>query len=196
MKLFGITGGIGMGKSTAGELLLERGYPVVDTDIIARAIVEPGKPALAEISRRFGADLIDENGFLRRAELARIVFNDTQARIDLEAILHPRIRDVWMAQAETWKNEARPIGFVIIPLLYETDAASFFSSVICVACNERTQGERLLARGWDELQIAQRLRAQMSVVKKMELSQFVIWTETTRAMHAAQWDHLLSRFIK
>src|ERR1041385_6459689 len=94
VKTFGLTGGIGMGKSTAADLLRGRGFPVVDSDIIAREIVEPGQPALAEVRQVFGAEIVGADGRLRRDELARRVFGDSEARRRLEAILHPRIRAI------------------------------------------------------------------------------------------------------
>ena len=93
MKLFGLTGGIGMGKSTSASLLSLGGVPVIDTDIIAREIVEPGQPALTEIAATFGRELIDAEGRLRRARLAEIVFSAPNKLRELEAILHPIIRD-------------------------------------------------------------------------------------------------------
>src|ERR1700745_599585 len=119
MKLYGLTGGIGMGKSTTEKLLRERGIAVVDTDLIARQIVEPGQPALSEIKTLFGPDILGADGRLRRDELARRVFGDATARKNLESILHPRIRAIWQEQVEAWRKEGRPAGVVVIPLLFE-----------------------------------------------------------------------------
>src|SRR5579871_6493677 len=146
MITYGLTGGIGMGKSTAERLLGDRGIAVVDTDAIAHRLVEPGQPALKEIVEAFGSELVDGGGRLRRRELARIVFGDAASRSKLEGILHPRIRAIWQAQVEAWRNEGRPRAVVAIPLLYETNAASSFDFVICVACSAATQRERLGAR--------------------------------------------------
>src|SRR5436190_22129682 len=88
VNVLGITGGIGMGKSTADKLLRERGVPVVDTDLLAREIVEPGQPAAAEIRQAFGPEVFDADGRLRRDELARRVFANDSARQRLEDILH------------------------------------------------------------------------------------------------------------
>src|SRR5690242_13889514 len=107
MKVFGLTGGIGMGKSTADKLLRERGVPVVDTDMLARQIVEPGQPALAEIQQCFGPEVIGADQQLRRDELARRVFNDPVARKQLEDILHPRIRELWQEQVAIWRTEGQ-----------------------------------------------------------------------------------------
>src|SRR5688572_6954040 len=142
MKLIGLTGGIGMGKSTSASLLQQWRVPVVDTDDLAREVVEPGEPALAEVVRAFGGSVLGEDGRLKRDEVARVVFADDARRRELEAILHPRIRQRWLAQAETWRQEDQSLGVVIIPLLFETGAASEFERVICVACSAESQRKR------------------------------------------------------
>src|SRR3954471_12688794 len=157
MKLCGLTGGVGMGKSTTARFLSAQGVPVIDTDEIARLLVEPGQPALAQIKNRFGENVIDLDGRLRRDELARIVFADAAARKSLEAILHPPIREHWLARAETWRKENHPLAVVVIPLLFETAAASHFDNVICTACSSIAQSARLRHRGWSANQIAQRI---------------------------------------
>jgi len=196
MKLIGITGGIGMGKSACGELLQQRQLPVIDTDTIARQIVEPGQPALLEIKKCFGDEMVGTDGQLRRDQLAEKVFGNVEARQQLERILHPRIREIWQAEAGRWKNEGRAVGFVIIPLLFETKTASHFFATLCLACSEKSQRDRLRNRGWSEEQIQQRLDSQLPTEKKMTLSDFVIWTETTLEIHAAQLDHLLARHFQ
>jgi dephospho-CoA kinase len=192
MKLLGLTGGIGMGKSTSASLLAARGVPVIDTDQIAREIVEPGQPALATITAAFGREMIDADGKLRRAALAELVFSSPPKRQELESILHPLIRDRWMAQAQSWRNEEQGMGVVVIPLLFETQAQSHFDTVLCTACSPATQIERLRARGWPEPQIHQRLAAQWPVEKKINASNFVIWTEGVLELHRLQLERVLS----
>lgn len=194
MKLIGLTGGIGMGKSKAATLLEQRGLPVVDTDALARQVVEPGHPALEEIRHEFGPDVFGPDGRLRREELARQVFDDPIKRRRLEAILHPRIRELWQTQAAAWRAEGRELGVVVIPLLFETSAQSQFDAIICAACSAATQHRRLAARGWSPEQIRQRLLAQWPVEKKMELSHFVVWTEPGLRVHAEQLDRILGQF--
>src|SRR5258708_24773331 len=134
MKLYGLTGGIGMGKSASGNMLQKRGVCVADTDLIARELVEPGQPALGEIQECFGTDITGADGRLRRDELGRRVFADTTARKRLENILHPRIRTVWRGQVERWRAEGRAQGVGIISLLFVTAAAGHIDAVPCVAC--------------------------------------------------------------
>ncbi len=192
MKVCGLTGGVGMGKSTAAEFLRGRRVPVVDTDDLARQLVQPGQPALAEIQVAFGKSIMTPDGRLRRDGLAEIVFADAAAREKLEAILHPRIRERWLAQIETWRGEQCPLAVVIIPLLFETRAEPSFAKIICVACSAPAQRERLLARGWTPDQIRQRLAAQWPVEKKMSRADFVVWTDGVLDTHAPQLERIFS----
>ena len=181
-----------MGKSASDKFLRERGIPVCDTDAVARQLVEPGQPALAEIMAQFGQDLVSADGRLRRDELARRVFGDTTARQKLEAILHPRIRAIWEEQVAKWRSENQPRAVVVIPLLYETNAASAFDAVICVACSASTQKKRLQERGWDANQIEKRIASQWPVEKKMDLANYVVWTEGSLDVHAAQLAKIIA----
>jgi dephospho-CoA kinase len=192
MKLCGLTGGVGMGKSTTAGFLLQRGAKVVDTDELARQLVQPGQPALVEIQNVFGKEIISTDGHLLRNELAKIVFADAEARKKLEAILHPRIRERWLAQIERWKKHNTPLAVVVIPLLFETEAEKHFDKIICVACSAKSQRERLLARSWNDKEISLRIAAQMPVEEKIALSHYVIWTEGDLNDHAAQLDRVLS----
>ena len=131
-----------MGKSTSALLLQQRLIPVVDTDTLARQVVEPGQPALREIEQAFGRGVIAPDGRLQREEMARLVFADAARRKELEAIVHPRIRELWQSQVALWKAESRPRCVVVIPLLFETVAAAHFGSIICVACSTASQWQR------------------------------------------------------
>jgi dephospho-CoA kinase len=197
MKVCGLTGGVGMGKSTAAGFFLKRGARVVDTDEIARRLVQPGQPALLEIQKQFGQGVIATGGELRRDELARIVFADDLARKKLESILHPLIRQCWLAQIENWRRENCPVALVVIPLLFETQAETSFQKIICVACSSVAQQQRLQARGWEDAQISQRIAAQMPVEQKITRSDFVVWTEGSPMAHEQQVTRVfqqISRF--
>ena len=187
----GLTGGVGMGKSAAADLLRSRGVPVVDTDDLARQVVEPGQPALAEVQQAFGPEMVGLDGRLLREELARHVFADPAARKRLEAILHPRIRILWRTQVEAWGKEGRPLAVVVIPLLFETAAEKEFDLTVCIACTTATQQQRLLARGWSPKEIEQRVRAQWPIERKIARADYVVWTEAGLDLLAAQWDRVL-----
>jgi dephospho-CoA kinase len=194
MKVCGLTGGVGMGKSTAAEILRARGAQVVDTDELARQLVEPGQPALAEIKKIFGGGIISSGGGLKRGELAQLVFADSAARKKLEAILHPRIRERWLAQVETWRAEKCKLAVVVIPLLFETQAESQFDRIICVACSVANQKKRLTERGWIPKQIKQRIAAQIPMDQKIARADFVVWTDGDFDAHAWQLERILARF--
>jgi len=203
MKVCGLTGGVGMGKSTAAQLLRERGAQIVDTDELARQLVEPGQPAVSEIKAAFGEQMVASDGRLRRDELAQIVFTDAGARKKLEAILHPRIRQRWLAQLETWRaapkrsdggrGENHALAVVVIPLLFETKAEACFDKIICVACSTLTQRQRLMSRGWTPEQIQQRLAAQWPVEEKIARADFVIWTDGSLDVLAQQIERVLQK---
>jgi dephospho-CoA kinase len=193
MKICGLTGGVGMGKSTAAEFLDAHGAKISDADLIARDLVEPNQPALAEIQNTFGKAMISADGRLHRTELAKIVFADAAARKKLEEILHPRIRERWLAQIEIWRKENCKLAVVVIPLLFETQAESHFDKIICVACSANSQRERLLARGWTPEQIQQRIAAQMPIDQKIARSDFVIWTDGDLDSHAQQIGRIFQK---
>jgi dephospho-CoA kinase len=192
MKICGLTGGVGMGKSKSAEILRARSVPVVDADEIARELTGSGEPALAEIQNQFGKNIIAPDGQLRRAELAKIVFADDAARKKLEAILHPRIREAWLAQIEIWRKENHRLAVVVIPLLYETQAESHFDKIICVACSAANQHQRLLKRGWTAEQIQQRIAAQLPVDQKIARADFVVLTDGDLETHSRQLERILA----
>jgi dephospho-CoA kinase len=177
MKVCGLTGGVGMGKSTAASFLLKSGFPVIDTDDLARELVQPGLAALSEIRHAFGAPVFLADGSLDRVALAQIVFSSSSARHTLESILHPRIRERWLAEIDRWREARLPLGFVVIPLLFETKAEAYFDKILCVACSPSQQYQRLSSRGWAPDQIKRRQSAQWPIEKKIAPSHYVVWTE-------------------
>jgi dephospho-CoA kinase len=193
MKVFGLTGGVGMGKSAAAGILRGRGIPVVDTDDLARQIVQPGQPALEEIKLAFGSEVISSDGALQRGKLAAIVFCDPERRLKLESIMHPRIRELWQAQINAWRREKHSAVVVVIPLLFETLAERELDSTICVACSTATQRQRLAERGWTSEQIQQRIAAQWPIEKKMAGASYVVWSEGRLDILALQLGRILAR---
>jgi dephospho-CoA kinase len=189
--IYGLTGGVGMGKSAAADALRARSIAVVDSDAIARQIVEPGQPALVELCAVFGAKVIGADGYLDRVAMAKIVFADTAARQRLEAILHPRIRAIWQAQVAAWRAEGRAVGVAVIPLLFETGAQVHFDKTLCVACSPARQRERLRARGWSEEEGARRMAAQWPVERKMAAADFVVWSEGSLDVLAEQLRRII-----
>jgi dephospho-CoA kinase len=193
MKLIGLTGGVGMGKTTCSDFFQQVGLPVVDTDVLARDLVAPGQPALQEIRAVFGDALVDDEGALRRGTLAEMVFADEAKRGELESILHPRIRAAWLNRADAWRARGCEAGVVVIPLLFETDAASSFAATLCAACTAASQEGRLAARGWSPEMAARRIAAQWPVSRKMAAADHVVWTEGRMEATEAQLRRLLAR---
>jgi len=181
-----------MGKSTAAEILTGWGHAVVDTDSLAREIVAPGEPALEEIRDGFGPAMLRADGTLDRGRMAAVVFGDPAARARLEAILHPRIRTAWLDRLRQWREAGRPLGVVVIPLLFETQAETEFDAVVCVACSSASQLERLRARGWSADEIQRRCGAQLAVEEKIRRSHYLVWTGTPLAEHEEQWRRVLA----
>ncbi len=175
MLVAGLTGGIGCGKSTASECFIALGIPVIDADLVARQVVEPGSEALAKIAARFGEHLIKSDGTLDRAALRRIVFDKERERNWLEALLHPLIREQIMDTLEQLDADGHPYAILSSPLLLETDQHLLISQVIVVDVPESTQIERTIQRdGVDENQVRQILAAQMNREERLEQADFVL----------------------
>ena len=182
-----------MGKSTVADYLARRGELLVDSDVLARDLVQPGQPALAEIKTAFGAAMLTSQGMLDRGALAKIVFKDANARRQLESILHPRIRAAWKKQAADWRAGGARRGFVIIPLLYETGGESEVDSVVCVGCSRETQRARLRARNWSDEEIDRRIGAQWPINQKLDRANFVIWNESSIDISEEQCARILQK---
>lgn len=156
MLVVGLTGGIGTGKTTVSERFAHRGAPVIDTDLIARELVEPGQPALGEIVNQFGPDCLDRDGRLHRARLRERVFADASGRRQLEAILHPRIRALVRERIATL---VASYCLVVIPLLVETKMTDLVDRILVVDAPEAEQIRRVMARDRIDAEQAHRIMA-------------------------------------
>ena len=181
-----LTGGIATGKSYCLAQFASLGVPTIDADRLARDAVAPGSGVLAAVAARFGAAILQADGSLDRASLARIVFNDGAARADLEAIVHP---DVYRRISE-WLAALPPrtrVAIADIPLLFETGHTHDFDRVIVVACEPREQLRRLVSRdGLSERDARARLDAQWPIEEKEARADYVIKTGATIADTDAQ----------
>ena len=191
MIRLGLTGGVGMGKSTTAAFLTDAGATVIDTDLLAREIVEPGEPALAEVVRLFGPGVVGGDGRLERRALANIIFADPTQRQRLESLLHPRIRALWLDRLRTLQFSGVSCAVVVIPLLYETGATAEFDFIVCTACSRKSQEDRLGQRGLGAKEIEQRISAQAPLDLKLTQSHFVIWTEGSLDLHREQVNRVL-----
>lgn len=194
MRRIGLTGGIASGKSTVSRILRELGAEVLDADVLAREVVEPGSPALAQIAARFPG-VVAPDGRLDRAALGQRVFADPVERRALEAITHPRIAAAFLARAEAL--QARGVQQVIYdaPLLIENKLHQAMDEVIVVHVPREIQRARLIARdGLTPAQAEARLSAQLPLEEKLRLATHVIDNagspEATRAQVVALWERL------
>lgn len=188
-RLIGLTGGIATGKSTVARLLAVHGASVVDADVLAREVVEPGQPALEEIATAFGRDVIGADGRLDRSALAALVFADPQRRRRLEAITHPRIGELMTKRTIEALESGAPLVVVDVPLLYENGREEMFEGVMVAWCDAATELERLIARDSLSREDAERrLAAQMPVDEKRRRATWVIDNSGGEDSTAAQVD--------
>jgi len=184
----GLTGGIASGKTTVSDHFAELGAAIIDTDVIAREVVEPGQPALEEIREAFGDDAIGPDGRLDRAAMRKIVFDDAAARERLEGILHPRIGEATMRQAASATGDYL---IIVVPLLIGSPLINVVDRVLVVDCSEQTQVERLLARDAETEEQARRiLAAQVSRETRLEAADDVIRNDGDRAYTRSQVEAL------
>ena len=171
MLLVALTGGIGSGKSLAGEYLAALGAIVVDSDQLARAVVERGTPAFDEIVARFGDEIL-KDGNLDRSKLGELVFSNPAARAELEAITHPRIREA----LDEIVASCDPEDVIVnqIPLLVETGGKDRFDYIISITAPLELRRERCIARGMKSYEFEKRVAAQASDEERTAISNHVI----------------------
>ncbi|MEQ1875022.1 MAG: dephospho-CoA kinase [Bdellovibrionia bacterium] len=175
MKWIGLTGGIASGKTTVADRLKSRGFHVVDADQLARIAVNPGSPALREIARVFGPDVISKDGSLDRAKMGSRIFQDPDLRLKLEAIIHPEVRRLSLEERKRLEAAGHKLAFYDVPLLYEKQMQKMFDSVVVVATSLVNQKARLSARnGLSGAEVEARLASQWPLGKKIPLADFVI----------------------
>ena len=174
--LVGVTGGMGSGKTLVAAIFLEFGAYILDADAICRKLVEPGQPALKEISESFGKTIIDEFGKLDRKKLAQVIFGDSKKKKVLENILHPRVFEF---EKQEYKNicQKNPKALVIIDaaLLIESGNYMTMDKVIVVNADRKSQIKRVMGRtGWDRDEVVARINNQMPIKEKIKYADFVL----------------------
>ena len=197
MRVIGLTGGIATGKSTVAAMLAARGAAVVDADRLAREVVEPGRPALADIAAEFGPGVIADDGSLDRPALAAVVFADAGRRRRLEAITHPRISELMHERIAAAIAGGPPLVVVDIPLLFENGRSGMVEGVLVVYADAATQLQRLVGRdAMSEADARSRIAAQMPVEDKRQLATWVIdnrgGIDATREQVEAWWEEVVA----
>lgn len=191
--LIGLTGGIASGKSTVARLWEARGAVLIDSDVIAREVVAPGTPGLAEITERFGTEVITADGSLDRPALGAIVFSDPQARADLEAITHPRV----LARTRELISAAGADRLVVhdIPLLVELNRADEYDLVVVVSAPVEDRVARMVRdRGMTQEQARARIAAQATDEQRRAVADVWLENDSTPAALEAEAVRVWQRF--
>lgn len=180
MRVVGLTGGIASGKTTVSTMLQEKGAAIIDTDLLAREVVEIGMPAYQDIVATFGEQVLNEDRTLDRAALGGIVFADDKARAQLNRFTHPRIRELMLSrlQALAAQPSPPPAAVLVVPLLFENGLDAMVEESWVVAVSEETQLARLIARnGYTENEARARIASQMPIAEKVRRATRVIDNE-------------------
>jgi dephospho-CoA kinase len=190
----GLTGGIASGKSIASKFFGALGVPIIDTDQVARDVVEPGQPPLERLVERFGATILTPDGHLDRPALRNIVFSDPKARADLEALTHPAIGAAVEARSAI---AGGPYQILVVPLLVEKSLGSQLDRVLVVDCDEELQIKRLQARDHSTLAQAQAiLNAQVSRAARLKAAHDVIHNDGDVSAVRDQVTALHARYLE
>jgi dephospho-CoA kinase len=197
LKLVGLTGGIGSGKSTVARLIAARGIPVIDADVLAREVVRPGQPAYAEIAAQW-PDVIDAGGpAIDRRRLAAKVFGDPAARARLEAITHPRIHARMREVAAELSRQGHRLAVYEASLLVEAGRSGDFDALVVVTADEEQQLQRTMARDGSTREQAQaRLRAQLPLAEKVKLATHLVDNAGDLEATRQQVDALVAELLE
>ena len=196
MRVIGLTGGIATGKSTVSRMLAEKGLPIVDADLIAREVVEPGKPAYREIVQTFGGEILQADGTLNRKLLGKLVFGDPARLQTLNQITHPRIREEIEGRLQALRDKGIKLAVLDAPLLIEANLQPLVDEVWVVTCPRELQIKRLQER--DNLSVPEaeaRIKAQMPLEEKIKYAQRVIDNSRDIAHTRRQVQELLRSYL-
>ncbi|MCG5501001.1 dephospho-CoA kinase [Ectothiorhodospira lacustris] len=194
MLTIGLTGGIGSGKSTVSRLFEDRGAAVIDSDIIARRVVEPGSPGLTALVETFGTQILKDDGTLDRAAMRDMVFRNSQTRHRLESLLHPMI---WDAIEQEKSKIATPYCVLVVPLLVESGAQGRVDRILLVDCSVPSQRERAGRRdGVSPQQIQAILDAQATREQRLAAADDIIDNEKSVDTLPAQVEALHQRYLR
>ncbi|MFA5637067.1 MAG: dephospho-CoA kinase [Anaerovoracaceae bacterium] len=191
MKLIGLTGGIGAGKSTVSDYLKQKGYPVLDADLVAREIVEPGTETLSELSRAFGEEILNPEGSLNRGVLAKIVFTDANKKQLMDQIMHGKVIDILLSRAKAMTDE--PVVFIDVPLLFETGMDRYMDQVWMVDADEDVRIQRVMNRDGSSMEdVRKRIQYQSGRDEKIQKSHVILNNCCDRKILYRQIDERLS----
>lgn len=194
MITVGLTGGIGSGKSTAADIFRELGVPIIDADVIAHDIVNPGQPTLNSIFQQFDKNLKLDDGSLNRDALREYVFSDPEKRQQLEAIMHPAIIQKMKEEQATL---AAPYCIMVIPLLLENNLQDLVTRILVIDCPIEKQQERVLTRpGIDKKQLANIIKAQVSRKERLSAADDILHNDDDIASLHQQIHSLNANYLQ
>lgn len=197
MDVYGLTGGIGSGKSAVADLLEQYGVPVVSADELARIVVARGSEGLANVVDAFGAGVLDERGELDRRKMASIVFQDPAKRQQLEGILHPRIRERFEQVLDAIEKSGHMVAVYEVPLLFEKNLQNDMKAVILVTADESIRIARVCARdGVTQTEVRARMSAQLPEDVKRRRADYVIVNDGDHDDLRHEVEFVLARFLR
>ncbi|MFJ7736840.1 dephospho-CoA kinase [Lysinibacillus sp. NPDC097287] len=193
--IIGLTGSIASGKSTVAKMMTELGLPIVDADVVARVVVEPGTETLGKIASNFGDDILLEDGNLNRAKLGDIIFHEPAKRKILNEIMHPAIREEMIRQRDAFLAAGEKHVVMDIPLLFESKLQNFVERILVVSVTEEVQLRRLMERNALSKEDAlARIHSQLPVSMKEKGAHAVIYNNETLEQTEEQLKKILSQW--
>lgn len=191
--IIGLTGSIATGKSTVAKMLASYGFPIVDADIVARQVVEPGSETLAKIADAFGSDVLNEDGTMNREKVGAIIFHNPEQRQVLNSIIHPAIRAEMLRQRDEYVVNGEKVVIMDIPLLFESKLQHFVEKILVVAVSENVQLQRLMQRNLlDEVDAVARIKSQLPLQEKIDGADAVVYNDGSIEETEGQLKDILS----
>ncbi|MGH2318338.1 dephospho-CoA kinase [Planococcus sp. SE5232] len=191
--IIGLTGSIASGKSTVSNMLKNAGYPIIDADVVARLVVEPGSNTLAQIAKAFGPNVIQADGTMDRAKVGEIIFNDPASRKILNDLIHPAIRQEMYRQRQEFLAQGYKTIVMDIPLLFESRLQHLVDKILVVSVTEENQFSRLMERnGFSEKEARARISSQLPMSVKEDGADAVIYNNGT--LDETKWQ--LNRILE
>lgn len=190
--IIGLTGSIASGKSTISAMLKEKGYPIIDADLVARLVVKPGTSNLREIQRTFGNEVMNEDGTLNRDSLGKLIFDDPAKRKQLNDLMHPAIRSEMLRQRDELFESGQKTLIMDIPLLFESRLQHFVDKILVVSVTEEMQLQRLMSRNSLSTEEAtSRIQSQLPISEKEKGADAVIYNNGTIEQSKEQLERIL-----
>ncbi|HAA6671849.1 TPA_asm: dephospho-CoA kinase [Listeria monocytogenes] len=196
-KTIGLTGSVATGKSTVSSMIQQAGIPLVDADIAARKVVEPGTEGLKEIVAYFGEEILLADGTLNRVKLGKIIFKDKEKREKLNEITHPRVKEYMLEARERFFRAGEELVFFDIPLLFESHLESLVDQIIVVWTTPETELKRLMERNnLTKEEALARINSQIGIDEKAKKADFVINNNESLEKTQKQVYTFIERFVK